>query len=103
MGSKIALRIAALAIGTAFATVPAFAQQQPSSAQSSTQGGPYLRSDSGPPPAAQRPASGQYYNYSPVAPGPAAGSISWCEQHYRTFDPATGLYRGYDGMYHRCG
>jgi hypothetical protein len=27
---------------------------------------------------------------------------SYCAQRFRTFDPATGTYTGYDGLQHRC-
>ena len=54
---------------------------------------------------------GYYYDYSPgyayapgytydyVAPG---GDVGWCEAHYRSYNPATGMYLGYDGRYHPC-
>jgi hypothetical protein len=28
--------------------------------------------------------------------------IAYCSQRYRSFDPRTGLYFGYDGYYHEC-
>ena len=34
-----------------------------------------------------------YYTYPHVA---------WCEQRYRSYDPATGTYLGYDGFRHAC-
>ena len=37
-----------------------------------------------------------------VAPNPNPGDVAYCEQHFRTYNPATGLYRGYDGLYHPC-
>jgi BA14K-like protein len=45
----------------------------------------------------------QPYYYGPPAyayePGP---SVAWCEQHYRSYDPRTGTYLGYDGYRHPC-
>jgi hypothetical protein len=70
MGSKIAPRIVALAIGTAFVAVPALAQLQPLSPQPKKGTTQYLPSAAPPPP---NGTPGQYYNYS-SGPGPAAGS-----------------------------
>jgi hypothetical protein len=42
-------------------------------------------------------APGYAYNY--VAPG---GNVAWCEAHFRSYNPATGMYLGYDGQYHPC-
>lgn len=38
------------------------------------------------------------------APGPAADPnwISYCSAKYRSFDPRTGTYLGYDGLRHPC-
>lgn len=39
------------------------------------------------------------------APAPAYGGGDWlayCSSKYRSFNPATGLYLGYDGQYHPC-
>lgn len=42
----------------------------------------------------------------PVAYAPAyrggADWIAYCSSKYRSFNPATGLYLGYDGQYHPC-
>jgi hypothetical protein len=27
---------------------------------------------------------------------------AWCESHYRSYNPATGMFLGYDGRYHAC-
>lgn len=43
-------------------------------------------------------------DYAYVAPG-ASGESAWiahCSAKYRSFDPATGTYLGYDGMRHSC-
>lgn len=40
--------------------------------------------------------------------GVAVGSVlsnrgvAWCEQHYRTYSPATGTFTGNDGYQHAC-
>ena len=53
--------------------------------------------------AAQQPYNdGPYYYGAPAyayAPGP---SVAYCEAHFKSYNPATGLYRGYDGAYHPC-
>ncbi|MFZ5691322.1 MAG: BA14K family protein [Pseudomonadota bacterium] len=39
------------------------------------------------------------------APAPVYGGADWiayCSSKYRSFNPATGLYLGYDGQYHPC-
>jgi hypothetical protein len=39
------------------------------------------------------------------APGPGPGGEDWlayCSSRYRTFDPRTGTYMGYDGHRHPC-
>jgi hypothetical protein len=36
------------------------------------------------------------------APGGGADWIAYCSSKYRSFNPATGLYLGYDGQYHPC-
>jgi BA14K-like protein len=35
----------------------------------------------------------------PVQPG---GDASWCAQTYRSYDPASGTYLGFDGLRHPC-
>jgi hypothetical protein len=47
-----------------------------------------------------------YYAYDyypaygpPVAPG---GAVAYCEARFRSYNPATGTYLGYDGVYHPC-
>lgn len=50
------------------------------------------------------------YDYVPgpaaaVAPGPMVaqgGEVAWCEARYRSYDPTTGTYLGFDGMRHPC-
>jgi BA14K-like protein len=44
------------------------------------------------------------YDYTPPAPVVVGGGgLGWCEAHFRSYNPATGMYLGYDGLYHRCG
>ncbi len=53
---------------------------------------------------------GPYYYgpaYYPPAYGPGyypapAGDPSYCARRYRSYDPATGTYLGYDGVRHPC-
>ncbi|WP_245285747.1 BA14K family protein [Bradyrhizobium japonicum] len=40
---------------------------------------------------------GYYGNYDDSADG-----SSYCEQKYRSYDPASGTYLGYDGKRHPC-
>jgi hypothetical protein len=39
-----------------------------------------------------------------AAPLPAYGGshVAWCEARYRSYNPATDQYLGYDGYYHYC-
>lgn len=59
-------------------------------------------------------SSGPYYDYGPdyygygYAPGPVVversggGAEAYCERRFRSYDPASGTYLGYDGMRHPC-
>jgi BA14K-like protein len=47
----------------------------------------------------------QPYYYGPPAYAYEPGygpSVAWCERHYRSYDPRTGTYLGYDGYRHPC-
>lgn len=46
----------------------------------------------------------RYYNQAPGAEVAAAGngSVEWCTMRFRSFDPATGTYMGFDGLRHPC-
>ena len=50
-----------------------------------------------------RPA---YNNNATVAPGPTVGQggggMTDCEARFRSYDPATAMYLGYDGLHHPC-
>ena len=52
---------------------------------------------------------GNYYNYTPGWGGgyvgvsaPDGGANAWCQAHFRSFDPASGTYLGFDGARHSC-
>ena len=40
-------------------------------------------------------------NYYLNGPG-ASAHVEWCEARYRSYNPDTNMYLGYDGNYHRC-
>lgn len=50
------------------------------------------------------------YTYAPapavtVAPGPAVAEnndVAYCQSRYRSYNPSTGMFLGYDGQYHPC-
>jgi hypothetical protein len=48
----------------------------------------------------------QYYDQGPVVVAPAPtgddDSVAWCMQTYRSYDPRSGTYVGYDGYRHPC-
>jgi hypothetical protein len=50
-------------------------------------------------------APGPYY-YGPgpyyYAPGYAGDPVAYCMQRFRSYNPATGTYMGYDGRPHPC-
>jgi hypothetical protein len=49
----------------------------------------------GPPPVAYGPGPG-------YVAGPAGGAVAYCSQRYRSYDPASGTFLGYDGLRHPC-
>ncbi len=57
-------------------------------------------------PATAQATGAPLYNYAPgpasQAPAVAAPSVAACEARFRSYDPATGTYLGYDGLRHRC-
>jgi len=53
------------------------------------------------------PGYNGYYDYGYVAPGgyvtAAPGrDVGYCMQRYRSYDPASGTFLGYDGLRHPC-
>jgi hypothetical protein len=53
-------------------------------------------------------AAPSYYYYDPgyyapgVNGGPDSSAVAYCQQRYRSYDPASGTYLGYDGVRHPC-
>jgi BA14K-like protein len=45
---------------------------------------------------------GYYGNSSAYTSGPATADSGYCIQRYKSYDPASGTYLGYDGMRHPC-
>jgi hypothetical protein len=45
-----------------------------------------------------------YYDDTVVAASPPVGddSVAYCMQRYKSYDPASGTYLGYDGLRHPC-
>lgn len=43
-----------------------------------------------------------YYAPRYYAPPAYSSGVAWCIQHYRSYDPRTETYLGYDGYRHRC-
>ena len=37
---------------------------------------------------------------APIVPG--GGGVAYCEAHFRSYNPATGMYLGNDGRHHPC-
>ena len=55
----------------------------------------------------------RYYDYSPgysyappgtvvVQGGPDSGTVASCQARFRSYNPSTGMYMGYDGEQHPC-
>jgi BA14K-like protein len=43
------------------------------------------------------------YYYAPdVYAGPDPSAVAYCQQRYRSYDPASGTFLGYDGIRHPC-
>lgn len=58
---------------------------------------------------ASRPYYGPGYRYYDVepgyyaaVPGPGPDSVAYCAQRFKSYDPASGTYLGYDGLRHPC-
>jgi BA14K-like protein len=43
-----------------------------------------------------------YYGEPTYAYEPPPGDVAYCEQRFRSYDPASGTYLGYDGRRHPC-
>jgi hypothetical protein len=48
------------------------------------------------------PAAGYYGGGPAYGGGGPGGDASYCAQRYRSYDPATGTFLGYDGQRHPC-
>lgn len=63
-------------------------------------GGPYYNYAEG-----NNFAGGSYYDQAPgpaFAEGPTDSAVAACAARFRSYDPATGTYLGFDGMRHSC-
>jgi BA14K-like protein len=58
--------------------------------------GPYYYAP--PPPAYYGAPAGPVYGGAPVA----GDAVAYCRQRFRSYDPASGTYLGYDGQRHPC-
>ena len=58
----------------------------------------------GPGPVVVAPTAPRIYEgrSAAVEVGPGSDAASFCAMHFRSYDPATGTYLGYDGQYHSC-
>lgn len=49
------------------------------------------------------PGYGPSYAYTaPTVVVQNGGSVAYCQQRFRSYNPSTGMYLGYDGRYHPC-
>ena len=48
------------------------------------------------------PSPGSSYAASPGSSYAAGDSVAYCKQRFRSYDPASGTYLGYDGQRHPC-
>jgi hypothetical protein len=57
-------------------------------------------------------AQGPYYGYDDsyyydddpgyVESGPSSADVAYCSQRFKSYNPASGTYLGYDGLRHPC-
>lgn len=45
---------------------------------------------------------GPYYSEPYYYSGGGGGHVNWCINRYRTYDPRSNTFRGYDGLLHQC-
>ena len=63
--------------------------------------GPYYYAP--PPPVYYGPPAAVYGGPAPGYGEPVAGdAVAYCSQRYRSYDPASGTFLGYDGLRHPC-
>lgn len=48
------------------------------------------------------PGQGALYDEGGALVANDGGSVAYCQQTYRSYDPASGTYLGYDGLRHPC-
>jgi hypothetical protein len=48
------------------------------------------------------PPAAAYYPPPPPPPPAQVGAVDYCAQRYRSYDPASGTYLGFDGVRHPC-
>jgi hypothetical protein len=53
------------------------------------------------PPQYYQPPPQPYYDPSALMPE-YSPTVMYCIQRFRSYDPRTGVYIGYDGRYHQC-
>jgi hypothetical protein len=123
MMMKITMSLAALALGGGLTVGTAFAQhtgarsaddngipnqssqssQSSQSAQPSPSRGPYDQSNGAYGQSGPYDQSSGMYNEAPGMGAPGNQSaVASCEMRFRSYDPATGTYVGFDGTRHPC-
>jgi len=48
------------------------------------------------------PGYGYAPGYAAVSPYADGGEVGYCQQRFRSYDPASGTYLGFDGLRHSC-
>lgn len=48
------------------------------------------------------PGPGYYYGGPPVYAAPGGDDVAYCMQRFKSYDPRSGTYLGYDGYRHPC-
>lgn len=117
MTTKFAVSLAALALGTALTlgTALAAGRSQNDGGQPSTVGAqPAQSGGSGPTgdmsgqsgdmsgQSAGMGRSGAMYDTTPGGAGLGQSAVGDCEAQFRSYDPASETYLGFDGMRHQC-
>jgi hypothetical protein len=91
MRQRITIILATLALGSAIAGTPAFAQSNGVFGKSVNDGGMGAEPNGAP----------QYTSAGAVTAAPGNESSN-CAARFRSFDPSTGTYLGRDGQRHSC-
>ena len=101
---KLAIGVMAALVGLSWSMGAAVAQPYPGPGWGPPPP-PYYRPLPPPPPYYRPPPPPRYYRRPPPPPvygGYPPAHIQWCLNRYRTYNPATNLYLGFDGRYHVC-